>query len=135
MVEQELRDTFHGSFSRCQAMPGFFDRFYEIFVAHSEEARERFKSTDMDRQVKVLANIFYTNKLALSESALILEKMNDLATIHDREHRDIRPELYDEWLDCLILTVSEFDHEYSHSVEKAWRKMMEPGINFMKSRY
>ena len=47
----------------------------------------------------------------------------------------IRPELYDLWLDCLIRAVREHDRSFSSETERAWRNVMERGIEFMKSRY
>jgi hemoglobin-like flavoprotein len=58
-----------------------------------------------------------------------------LAKLHGRAELDITPELYDLWLDRLVQAVSEFDPMFDPEVETAWRRVLQPGIEFMKSRY
>lgn len=58
-----------------------------------------------------------------------------IARLHNRDRLDIRPEFYDLWFDCLIVTVKEFDSLFGPAVERAWRDVLTPGIEFMKSRY
>ena len=48
---------------------------------------------------------------------------------------DIKPELYDLWLDRLVQAVGEFDPMFDPEIEAAWRRLLQPGIEFMKSRY
>ena len=38
-------------------------------------------------------------------------KLRALGESHSRQRLDIRPELYDLWLDALLLTISEHDKE------------------------
>lgn len=54
---------------------------------------------------------------------------------HGRDGRDIRPELYDLRLDCLLQAVKEFDDRCSDEVEAAWRHVMQEGVEFLKTRY
>ena len=58
-----------------------------------------------------------------------------LAKLHGRAELDITPELYDLWLDRLVQAVREFDPMFDPEIETAWRRVLEPGIEFMKSRY
>lgn len=58
-----------------------------------------------------------------------------LAQLHSRRRLDVRPELYELWLDRLIQAVREFDPLFSGETEKAWRNVMRPGVEFMKARY
>ena len=67
-----------------------------------------------------------------SERAVHLER---LAQLHSRAGLDIKPELYDLWLDKLVQTVSECDPLFDTETGTAWRRMLQPGIEFMKSRY
>ena len=134
-MNDKTNKIFHDSFSRCNHQDGFFKRFYEIFVNSSDEVKEKFKNSDMEKQVKMLSNSFYTTKLANSESAIILENLKNLAASHGHKDRDIRPELYDLWLDCLIQTVKEHDELFSSDIETVWREKMQVGITYMKSHY
>jgi hemoglobin-like flavoprotein len=67
-----------------------------------------------------------------SEKKLHLER---LAKRHSRAEMDIKPELYDLWLDRLVQAVEEFDPMFNMEIEIAWRRLLQPGIDFMKSRY
>lgn len=49
------------------------------------------------------------------------EYMKRIATIHSKADKDVRPELYDGWLDSLIEAVKEYDPEFDSDVEPAWR--------------
>ncbi len=42
-----------------------------------------------------------------------------LAARHSRNHLDIRPGLYDSWLDCLVEAVRKHDGEFSLEIEDA----------------
>ena len=48
---------------------------------------------------------------------------------------DIRPGLYDTWLDCLIQAVRKHDVQFSSEVEEAWRTTLRPGIEYMRAKY
>ena len=67
-----------------------------------------------------------------SERMVHLER---LAKLHSRAELDIKPELYDLWLDRLVQAVKEFDPMFDAETGAAWRRMLAPGIEFMKSRY
>jgi hemoglobin-like flavoprotein len=67
-----------------------------------------------------------------SERTVHLER---LAKRHSKAELDIKPELYDLWLDRLVQAVREFDPMFDPEIEAAWRRALRPGIEFMKSRY
>jgi hemoglobin-like flavoprotein len=129
-------EIFNDSLARCLRGEQFFQRFYELFLASSAEVRDKFSNTDFGRQRRMLQTSFYVlvEYIALGwpECQAYLER---IASSHSRQGRDIRPELYDLWLDCLLRAVQERDEQYSSEVEAAWRYMMGAGIAFLKSRY
>lgn len=55
--------------------------------------------------------------------------------LHSRAGLDLQPELHDPWLDWLVQAVKEFDPMFDLETETACRLMLQPGIEFMKSRY
>ncbi|MEO7726887.1 MAG: hypothetical protein ABIS45_06505, partial [Burkholderiales bacterium] len=57
-----------------------------------------------------------------------------LAMSHSRAGFDIMPELYDLWLERLLQTVWEFDPLFDVEFNTAWRNVLQPGIDFMKSK-
>jgi len=58
-----------------------------------------------------------------------------LAKLHSRAELDIKPQLYDLWLDRLVQAVKEFDPMFDSEIDTAWRRVLQTGIEFMKSRY
>ena len=112
----------------------FFERFYEVFVNCSEEIAGYFVETDLHKQKKLLSESFMFMLAFAShkESNLYLE---NLARRHSEDELDVRPELYDLWLESLIKVVSEFDPEFDEDVELAWRILMAPGITYMRFFY
>ncbi len=50
----EERRLFYDSLGRCIEGGKFLDRFYELFVQSSEEVREKFKNTDLEKQKNAL---------------------------------------------------------------------------------
>jgi len=129
-------ELFNDSLDRCLRRGGFFERFYELFLASSAEVRDKFLGTDFRRQRRMLQTSFYMLveyvTLGWPECEAYLER---IAATHGRKGRDIPPHLYDLWLDCLLRTVQELDEQYSAEVESAWRYMMGAGILFLKARY
>jgi hemoglobin-like flavoprotein len=130
-------DAFRASLNRCLAQPEFLRHFYELFVASSPEVREKFKDTDFPRQTRVLADSLYMMAVAaqLERNAGAWAEMDRLASRHDRTGLDIRPALYDLWLDCLLRAVSRNDPEYSREIETAWRETLAVGIEYLRSRH
>lgn len=126
---------FSASLGRCHANPGFITRFYDLFIAASPEAAERFKNTDLERQRRAMSASLYALVLAMEGGQAASLYLDRIARQHGRKELDIRPELYLVWLDCLIQAVEEFDPEYSPETESLWRDAMAFGIEFMQSRY
>jgi hemoglobin-like flavoprotein len=132
-----VRERFQASLRRCLSAEGFLDRFYELFLQSSPEVEAKFQGTDFQRQKRMVRDSFRIIEV-LAESppgSPAWNQMGEIARAHDRQHRDIRPELYDLWLDCLVRSVREHDPEASPEVELAWRTLLAPGIEFMRSAY
>jgi hemoglobin-like flavoprotein len=112
----------------------FFDCFYEKFVGSSPEIKDKFRNTDMKKQKLMLrSSILYIMQLFSTHE--LHESLQEIAIKHDQQHMDIRPELYDIWIECLIDTVRELDPYFDERVELAWRLVFSPGITYMKFNY
>ncbi|MBZ9557457.1 MULTISPECIES: globin [Modicisalibacter] len=129
-VEQLFDASYQRVLSDSAGGQDFFDAFYRRFIASSDEVAAKFRHTDMARQQAMLKKAFYRllSFFASSETDYYLER---IAVVHDRRHLDIRPALYDLWLESLIDTVRAFDPCFDADVELAWRLVMAPGIVFM----
>jgi hemoglobin-like flavoprotein len=136
-MSPEEVETFRTSLKRCLAGPGFLDSFYQAFIGSSDEVRAKFANTDFKKQNLALADSLYVlANAALSEEGSVGRgSLPHVAALHSRSGNDVRPELYDLWLDALLATVRVFDPEFSPTVEGAWRSTIGWGIEYMRSRY
>ena len=125
-----MRSLLHQTTRRVQA-----NRFYELFMTSSEEVAAKFKHTDFRKQKKALRMSLYKMMLVPEGNAGANADLERLAQLHSRRQLDVRPELYELWLDRLIQAVREFDPLFSGETEMAWRNVMRPGIEFMRARY
>lgn len=131
----EERQIFYLSLERLVERGKFLDRFYEIFIASSEEVREKFKNTDLEKQKHALKLSFYLLFMASEKDEKGLAELNRIAERHSKVQLDITPHLYWLWRDCLIQAVRECDPEFSESVEAAWVKIANIGIDYLVERY
>ncbi len=127
-------ELFNDSIERCTRSPDFLYRFYTLFLASSDAVAKKFEQTDLRKQAKMLEASLYIMMLARGESEQI-DHLERLAKRHSRADLDIKPELYDLWLDKLLQAVREFDPIFDLETEAAWRRMLQPGIEFLKIRY
>ena len=112
----------------------FFDYFYSLFLASSPDVRAAFKNTDMEKQKKMLKrSLLYS--INFIENKNNFHSMERIAISHSRKHHNIKPHLYDLWMDCMVASVECFDPKFDCDVELAWRLAFSPGITYMKYQY
>ncbi len=132
---QDYLDIFNASYERAignsSYNPEFIARFYDIFLAQSEEIAERFRNTDMSAQKTMLHD-----SLHYMVDFFVSRKTNEylvrVARAHSKREHDIPANLYEIWLDSLVKALKEVDPEFDDNVELAWRLVLAPGISFMK---
>jgi hypothetical protein len=130
-------EAFRASLKRCLTAPDFLLDFYGLFMASSDEVREKFKDTDFKRQTRVLADSLWAMSVVAQgqEGSPAWGSLPDLAKRHSRAHLDIRPGLYDQWLESLVEAARKHDPEFSPELEAAWRETLAVGIEYLRSRY
>jgi hemoglobin-like flavoprotein len=121
------------SYGRCCASPDFFDSFYRHFLASSPLIRDKFANTDMTGQKQLLRQGILN--LVMHARGMPDTKLRALGASHSRNAMDIRPELYDLWLEALMLTIGEHDAECDAETRLAWREVLNKGINVIKAGY
>jgi len=123
------------SFMRCESTGDFGEKFYDIFLKKSPEIADSFASTDFKKQRKILrASVFILASRDV-EDPKAKEVLEGVGHTHDKNHLDIRPELYVTWLESLCETVREMDPEWSEDLEVLWRQQVQLGINLITSMY
>ena len=133
MNERDV-ELFNDSIERCSCRSYFLSRFYTLFLASSDTVAKKFEHTDLRKQARVLKTSLYI-MMSLSGAYEEIVHLERLAKLHSRTELDIKPELYDLWLDRLVQTVKEFDPMFDLEIDTAWRRVLQPGIEFMKSKY
>ena len=135
-MDPETLDAFDRSLARCVGRSGFFDRFYEKFLASSPKVREKFAHTDFVHQKRALRASLHTILLAAEDPENGPARyLGEIAEKHSARGLDIGAELYDLWLDSLLETVEESDPEYGPAVKKAWEDVLMVGIHYLCVRY
>lgn len=124
-----INELFNDSLERCKNDSAFLDRFFEIFISKSEDIRLTFEGVDMESQKKMLS--------------LILPVM--MAAHHDNHALDyftekhfkmgISSHMYPLWLESMIEAVKISDKRFDEQIEKSWRHLLTPGIEYMMSEY
>ncbi|MCM0613159.1 globin [Marinobacter sediminum] len=131
-------DIFDASYDRVLlASPDntdFFEAFYQRFLSSSPEVRMLFRNTDMSVQRSMLKKSFFS-LVAFYASGTIDDVLRRIAYLHSSRELNIKPYLYDLWLECLTDTVRVYDPEFCDEVELAWRLILSPGITYMKFGY
>ena len=109
----------------------FFMAFYDRFLAKSPEVAKLFAHTDMKRQAGMLQkSVFHLAGFYATHEPT--EYIYRIAHQHGGQVLDVRPELFDLWLDALVETVADRDPAFSPDVELGWRVAFAPGIALMK---
>ncbi|QEG33681.1 globin [Bythopirellula goksoeyrii] len=135
MAEATSKDLFLASLERCSANAEFIPAFYKRFLASSEEISIKFRFTNFEKQNAMLLNSLRMSAGATSGSPEALQELKARALSHDRDHLDIKPELYHFWLDAAIATVEEFDDNWTEEVAAAWEKILGFVVEYFKRRY
>jgi hypothetical protein len=130
-------EAFRASLRRCLEKPDFLLDFYGTFMASSEEIRDKFRNTDFRKQTEVLADSLWTMAVAAEgePGSPVLRHLLGLAERHSRRDLDIRPGLYDQWLDSLVETARRHDSQFSPEIADAWRATLAVGIELLRSHY
>jgi len=131
----EERKILYESLERCIARGKFLDRFYELFIESSQEVRDKFKNTDLEKQKHTLKVSFYLLFMAGEGNKEGLAHLDQISKRHSKSQLDIAPHLYWLWRDCLIRAVSECDPGFNANVEQAWLKFANFGIDYLVDRY
>lgn len=119
----------------CQQGSAIFDAFYAHLADRLPGVGSMFAHTDMHKQNELIRQgILALIDYATGQDAAKRE-LQRLGILHGRTRLNVEPELYDGWVDALMEMVSEYDGQHTAEIESAWREVVAPGIELMKSRY
>ncbi|MEZ6047739.1 MAG: globin domain-containing protein [Planctomycetaceae bacterium] len=135
MSKPELKEILLASLIRCASQPNFVPSFYNRFMGSSPEIPPYFKKTDFKKQNEMLLHSLNLSTGAVSGEPAALRELKERAESHDRYHLDVKPHLYDFWLNALIETVRDFDDKWNPTIEEAWRTTFQHVIDYMRRRH
>ena len=131
-IDGEVIIRFRTSLERCLARSEFLERFYQRFMASSEEVREKFAKTDFSKQHRVLRGSLYL----MSRAAMGLEDGREhlmaVAKTHGSAQLAIPPHHYDLWLEALIETAREMEQHFDAELEAAWREVLGLAVHIVR---
>lgn len=121
------------SYARCVRAPGFLPRVYELLLESDPSIPPMFAATEFPKQHKLLQHGL---GLLLSYGKHPdPELMSRIAARHSARGLGVKPELYPHFVSSLTRAIREHDPHFSDEVDAAWREALQPGIDFMISRY
>jgi hemoglobin-like flavoprotein len=123
-------EMFHSSLERAAAHARFADVFYARFMASSPAVAAIFSGVDVDKLKRKLRSSLHVMTLAADDAPGADLYLDYLGAVHTQ--LDIRPEMYDAWLDALVATVAECDPEFCGAIERAWRSVIGAGVARIK---
>ena len=129
------QQMFRRSLALCRGRDDFLDRFYDRFMASSDEVREKFSDTDFDLQKARLLDALTLAADVVDGDAGAMRHLHERAESHGRHQLDIKPHLYDLWLDSLLATAAETDPKFETETEDAWREVLGHIIAYMRLHY
>jgi hypothetical protein len=131
-VDTQSINAVKESMQRCLGQPKFIDYFHGEFMNNSE-VREKFKNTNVVMQKAILKSTLHVmlNAALGSPGSGMLK----FAVSHDKNNKAIPPHLYRHWLDALLISVKTVDSQLTSEIERSWRVVMQPGIDFMIEWY
>lgn len=134
-AQTTIFDQVNRSFGRCCDSTGFFESFYSILIASHPDIPALFADTDFTKQNEVLQVGLRLMLLFDHGSEAAKQAVETIRESHARDQLNIRPELYDYWLDSLMRACAKHDPQFNKELESSWRTLLAASINHIKSGY
>ena len=128
-------ETVRASFARCEAAGDFAEEFYTIFLDASDEIAPLFAQTEFVKQRKLLRGTVYILVTRDVADPQVRATLDRIGHSHSRAQLNIRPALYELWLDSVCATVKRMDPDWTPAIEAGWRNQLRPGIEAITALY
>ncbi|MDH3282965.1 MAG: globin [Gammaproteobacteria bacterium] len=127
-------EIFAASFTRAVGDTGYNDkfiqRFYDVFMGKSHDIARLFKNTNMAAQKTMLHDSLHY-LLEYYRTGVPNVHLRNIRKVHGEGGANIPRRFYELWLDSLLEAVRDNDSQFDDDVERAWRRVMAPGIAYM----
>ncbi len=128
-ITQTNLKRFQQSLRRISLKQGFYDTFYDHFMAQSDEIAGIFHARDMDQLKGKLKETLQMVEEALAGKPGVVLYLEMLGRIHTRLKVDQRH--FEMWKEALLATIERYDDEYDAQVQTAWEEAIETVVNLM----
>ncbi len=131
----DLIQSVRESYDRCCLNGDFPATFYEIFFMKSPEIPKLFADTDFTQQKRHLrAALLLLIKYEPGDEPTRIA-LAKIGRSHSRGERNIRPDLYPYFLECVCETIKIHDPEWSVELENQWKERVRGGVELITSMY
>ncbi|MBX3052026.1 MAG: globin [Caldilineaceae bacterium] len=135
MEELTSKELFLQSVDRCVATEAFISTFYERFLGASDEIKNKFRFTNFRIQSEMLRRSLVLCAGVTTGNPESMSEVKQRAVTHDRSHLNIKPQLYEIWLETIIDTARDYDDQWDETTEAAWQRILGHVINYMVRKY
>lgn len=132
---EEAIHRVHASLNRSLADERFIGLFYDIFMESDDEIRQMFANTDFERQHRMLRKALLSAVTFAAAGEVARQRLLVIRESHNRAHMNVRPELYPFWVNSLVKAVAVCDPDYNDPLDREWRAVLQPAIDFITSGY
>ncbi len=128
------------SFGRCLVSNNndipFLELFYDIFISSHPDIKKLFVDINLKKQYGLLKIGLNMALLFIDGNDIIAKGVLDKIQIsHNRSHLNIKPELYQFWINSLIETIKIKDNKFSDELESKWRQGLQKTVDFIIKGY
>jgi len=135
MNAPSIKERFLESLHRCERSEGFIPSFYARLNSSSDLVKSHFRHTNFEQQNKMLVKSLKLVAGVSCNEPEALRELRERAESHDRQHMNIKPELYEFWQAALLASAADVDPEWDEDVERAWNVILDSVVNHMVKLY
>lgn len=134
-MDKAVIDTVKQSFGRALGDRDLLANFYNRLLNSSPEIGKAFVNVDMEKQKEILQMSLSMAILYPQGNVVATHAMDKVRHSHNQANLNIKPELYQYWLDSLLSVVAESDPDFTLELDQQWRAVMGIVIEHISSGY
>lgn len=123
------------SYGRALGNPRLMADFYDTLMASHPGIAKMFANTDLQKQQLILKQSLSMAILFPQDNLIAKHAMEKVRKTHAHDQLNIRPELYDYWLNSLLSVVKNSDPDFSPELEGQWRMILNHTLSYIKEGY
>ena len=134
-MDKAVIDTVKQSFGRALGDRDLLGKFYDRLLNSNPEIGKAFVNVDMEKQKEILQMSLSMAILYPQDNVVAKHSMDKVRVSHNQANLNIKPEMYQYWLDALLSAVAESDPDFTAELDQQWRTVMGVVIDHISSGY